>query len=105
MRKRIATTLLLSALTLGAPALAGTALAAPAIAGSATSDVVLAQTPLPGTGVDTDEPLSNDGQDDTGKYGLIGLSGLLGLFGYRKYKQLHRQGHVGVVDQGSSRRF
>ena len=35
---------------------------------------------------DTDEPASQDGNDDTGKYGLIGLSGMLGLFGYRRYR-------------------
>ena len=35
---------------------------------------------------DKDEPLEQDGDDDTGKYGLIGLSGMLGLFGYKKYK-------------------
>ena len=35
---------------------------------------------------DVDEPALQDGNDDTGKYGLIGLTGLLGLFGYRKYK-------------------
>jgi len=35
---------------------------------------------------DKDEPLEQDGDDDTGKYGLIGLSGLFGLFGYKKYK-------------------
>lgn len=38
---------------------------------------------------DKDEPLEQDGDDDTGKYGLIGLSGMLGLFGYKKYKD-HR---------------
>jgi hypothetical protein len=38
---------------------------------------------------DVDEPLENDGDDDTGKYGLIGLTGLFGLFGYKKYKE-HR---------------
>ena len=39
--------------------------------------------------VDVDEPLEEDGDDDTGKYGLIGLTGLFGLFGYKKYKE-HR---------------
>ncbi len=38
---------------------------------------------------DQDEPAAQDGNDDTGKYGLIGLSGLLGLFGYKKYRD-HR---------------
>lgn len=38
---------------------------------------------------DQDEPALQDGNDDTGKYGLIGLSGLLGLFGYKKYRD-HR---------------
>ena len=36
-----------------------------------------------------DEPLSDDGDDDTAKYGLVGLTGLFGLFGYQKIKQ-HR---------------
>lgn len=35
------------------------------------------------------EPLSEDGDDDTAKYGLIGLSGMFGLFGYKKIKE-HR---------------
>ena len=48
---------------------------------SVAQDVVLAQEPE-----DRDEPLEQDGDDDTGKYGLIGLSGMLGLFGYKKYK-------------------
>lgn len=41
---------------------------------------------------DVDEPALQDGNDDTGKYGLIGLSGMLGLFGYKKYRngQSHR---------------
>ena len=36
---------------------------------------------------DKDEPALQDGDDDSGKYGLIGLSGLLGLFGYKKYRE------------------
>ncbi len=36
-----------------------------------------------------DEPLSEDGDDDTAKYGLVGLTGMFGLFGYKKIKQ-HR---------------
>ena len=54
-----------------------------------------------------DEPLSNDGNDDSGKYGLIGLSGLLGLFGYKKYRE-HRATRDapigGTADGGSGRR-
>lgn len=61
----------------------------PFTAASASADApvaapVLAQSSGPGT--DTDEPALQDGNDDTGKYGLIGLSGLLGLFGYKKYR-------------------
>ena len=39
--------------------------------------------------VDAEPVLSEDGEDDTGRYGLIGLTGLFGLFGYKKYKE-HR---------------
>ena len=35
---------------------------------------------------DVDEPALQDGNDDSGKYGLIGLTGMLGLFGYKKYR-------------------
>jgi hypothetical protein len=54
---------------------------------------------------DQDEPLEQDGDDDTGKYGLIGLSGLLGLFGYKKYKD-SRAGTATRTDgtDGTSRR-
>jgi len=80
-------------------------LAAPALAAPQTGDVVVAQD------VDKDEPASQDGNDDTGKYGLIGLTGLLGLFGYKKYKD-HRatrtqatgtdKGPVGDIDGDNS---
>ena len=73
MRRALAVTTLVGGLAL-APAFATPALA---------SDVVVAQA------TDQDEPLEQDGDDDTGKYGLIGLTGLLGLFGYKKYKD-HR---------------
>jgi hypothetical protein len=58
--------------------------------------------------VDRDEPLTDDGNDDAGKYGLIGLTGLLGLFGYKKYKD-HRAHTTGRTDTdgtagGTSRR-
>ena len=62
------------------------------------------------TGTDRDEPALEDGNDDTGKYGLIGLTGLLGLFGYKKYRD-HRDARVGSTGttgasgtDGSSRR-
>jgi hypothetical protein len=80
-------------------------MAAPALAAPQTGDVVVAQE------TDQDEPLTQDGNDDTGKYGLIGLTGLLGLFGYKKYKD-HRaarpsttgttRGPVGDVDGDNS---
>ena len=44
---------------------------------------------------DVDEPLAEDGNDDTGKYGLIGLTGLLGLFGYKKYREHTAARNVG----------
>lgn len=58
--------------------------------------------------VDEDEPLADDGNDDTGKYGLIGLTGLFGLFGYKKYRD-HRAarttGTTGTTGpDGTSRR-
>lgn len=66
----------------------------PFTAASASADApvaapVLAQSSGPGT--DTDEPALQDGNDDTGKYGLIGLSGLLGLFDYKKYRDTWRR--------------
>jgi len=80
MRKSLAAGGLLGALALG-PLAAAPAFAAPSHAApGATSTVTV-------VAVD-DEPLDNDGTDDTGKYGLIGLSGLLGLFGYRKYREV-----------------
>ena len=57
---------------------------------------------------DSDEPLEQDGDDDTGKYGLIGLTGMLGLFGYKKYKD-HQAARTTRTDgtdgtDGTSRR-
>ena len=56
-----------------------------------------------------DEPLNNDGDDDSGKYGLIGLSGLLGLFGYKKYREhrehrANRNAPIGGIDDGGGGR-
>ena len=59
--------------------------AAPAFAAPAHTDVVVAQE----AETDGDELGNKDGDDDTGRYGLMGLLGLLGLFGYKKYKE-HR---------------
>ena len=58
---------------------------------------------------DKDEPLAQDGDDDSGKYGLIGLSGMLGLFGYKKYKdhqaaRTTTTGTTGTDGTGTSRR-
>lgn len=97
MRRALVMALLAGGITLAGPVTTGVAQAA------GPSTAVLTQTPSPG--VDIDEPLSQDGDDDTGRYGLVGLSGLLGLFGYKKYQQ-HRtstQGkRVGGVDTDGS---
>ncbi len=81
---------------------AGVIVLVPVTATTASADpgtAVVAQ-----TGTDRDEPALQDGNDDTGKYGLIGLSGLLGLFGYKKYKD-HRDTRSGTDGtDGSSRR-
>ena len=56
---------------------------------------------------DKDEPALQDGNDDSGKYGLIGLSGLFGLFGYKKYRehQASRTAATGTTGtDGTSRR-
>lgn len=105
MRRALATTVMAAGIALGGAPM----LATPALAASQTGDVVVAQD------VDKDEPAWQDGNDDTGKYGLIGLTGLLGLFGYKKYKD-HRatrpqtteaKGPVGDgdVDNSGSRRL
>ena len=103
MRRALATTALAAGIALGGAPL----VAAPAFASAPSSDVVVAQD----AETATDEPLAEDGNDDTGKYGLIGLTGLLGLFGYKKYKE-HRaarpqgttgtSGPVGDVDGDGS---
>ena len=78
MRRALAATSLAVGLALGGAAL-GTA---PAYATTLTGDAIVAQEAQ----TDVDEPLAQDGDDDTGKYGLIGLTGLFGLFGYKKYR-------------------
>lgn len=87
--------------------LAGAVALVPLTAVSAAADETpLASAPVVAQQDDTDkdEPLEEDGDDDTGKYGLIGLSGLLGLFGYRKYKD-HRAAHSTTSGaEGTSRR-
>ncbi len=89
-------------------AVAFTPLAAtPAFAAPAYTDVVVAQS----ADTDGDELGNSDGDDDTGRYGLMGLLGLLGLFGYKKYKEHQasrttqtttRGGNVGDVDSDGS---
>ena len=78
MRKALATTALAVGLALGGAPL----ITAPAYATTLAGDGIVAQE----AETDVDEPLSQDGDDDTGKYGLIGLTGLFGLFGYKKYR-------------------
>jgi len=77
MRRALATATIAGAIAI-VPFTAATASADEAVAGPvlATGE----------TGTDIDEPLAEDGNDDTGKYGLIGLTGMFGLFGYKKYK-------------------
>jgi hypothetical protein len=80
MRRALATTALAAGLALGgAPLLAPAALAAPLPPETGTTQE--AET-------DRDEPAAQDGNDDTGKWGLAGLTGLFGLFGYRKYRDV-----------------
>ena len=58
-------------------------------------------------GTDVDEPGAQDGDDDSGRWGLTGLLGLLGLFGYKTYED-HRASTgragqpVGTVDTDGS---
>ncbi len=98
MRRALATTALAAGI-----ALAGAPFAAPALADDVPSTTLVASE----TDTDTDEPLAEDGNDDTGKYGLIGLTGLFGLFGYKKYRD-HRAtrqrtaGPIGSVDDDGS---
>lgn len=97
MRRALATATIAGAVAL-VPFTAATASAAPGPQAGTT--VVASQ-----DDTDKDEPLEQDGDDDSGKYGLIGLSGLLGLFGYKKYKE-HRAGTATRTDgtDGTSRR-
>ncbi len=99
MRRALATVALVTVAVCG-PLGVHAATASPVATSSSAAVTVLAE---------DDEPLSNDGNDDTGKYGLIGLTGLFGLFGYKKYKdhRATRAGRpVGGVDEdlgGSTR--
>ena len=100
MRRALATATIAGAVAL----VPLTAVAAAADEAPLAAGAVLTQT----DGEDVDEPLEQDGDDDTGKYGLIGLSGLFGLFGYKKYKD-HRAarttGTTGTTGtDGTSRR-
>jgi hypothetical protein len=103
MRRALATTALAAGITLGGAPL----LAVPAFAAAPTASITVAS---PETETDVDEPLAEDGNDDTGKYGLIGLTGLFGLFGYKKYRD-HRaaqrrstgtSGPIGDIDGDGS---
>ena len=104
MRRALATTALVGGLAL-------TPLTAAPAAAEAPSAVVLATTQLEqevsgsADGTDVDEPFAQDGDDDSGRWGLMGLLGLTGLFGYKKYKD-HRAStsrqRVGVVDTDGS---
>ena len=102
MRSALVSTALAAGLALGGAPL----LAAPAWAASPASSRVVAATPTPAPAV-TPATQSN-GNDNTGRYGLIGLSGLLGLFGYKKYQDLRasrtstRGGPIGGVDTDGS---
>lgn len=87
MRRTIAAAGLAAAITLS-PALTYVATAAPSTTVQAVDD----------------EPASNDGEDDTGKYGLIGLSGLLGLFGYKKYRDIRATRATGTGTDGPGSR-
>ncbi len=69
--------------------IAGAVALVPFTAAPAFADSSSASTTVLAEAEDVDEPLEEDGDDDTGKYGLIGLTGLFGLFGYKKYKE-HR---------------
>lgn len=99
MRRALATTGAIGVLTLaGLGAGAGPAMAA-ALPTGGTSYVA--------QGVDVDEPASQDGDDDSGKYGLVGLTGMLGLFGYRHYRNrtvrsTGTSGPIGGVDTDGS---
>ncbi|MCW2606617.1 MAG: hypothetical protein JWO60_1310 [Frankiales bacterium] len=81
--------------------------AQPASAATPHSAPVLATTQGESTdGTDKDElGVAQDGDDDSGRWGLLGLLGLTGLFGYKKYKD-HRAANggqrVGTVDTDGS---
>ena len=85
--------------------IAGAVALVPFTATNAFADGASAGTTVLATAEDVDEPLEQDGDDDTGKYGLIGLSGLFGLFGYKKYKE-HRaattRSTTGTTGDGST---
>ena len=97
MRRALATTALVGGLAL-------TPLTAAPASAEAPTAVVLA-TGNSTDGTDIDEPGAQDGDDDSGRWGLMGLLGLTGLFGYKKYKD-HRAStggqRVGAVDTDGS---
>ena len=81
-------------------ALAGAVALVPLSTTAAFADTSASGVAVLSAPTDQDEPLETDGDDDTGKYGLIGLTGLLGLFGYKKYKDSRHDAGTG----GSSRK-
>lgn len=85
--------------------IAGAIAIVPFTAATASADEVVAGPVLTTSETDTDEPLAEDGNDDTGKYGLIGLTGMLGLFGYKKYRDHQATRTTGTTGtDGTSRR-
>ena len=91
MRRALATTALVGGLALTPLTAAPASAEAPAAAVLAT-----------GAGTDIDEPGAQDGDDDSGRWGLMGLLGLTGLFGYKKYKDHRASQRVGAVDTDGS---
>ena len=90
---------------LASATIAGALACVPLTATAAQADRAVTSSVLAQSEADT-EPLDEDGDDDTGKYGLIGLSGLFGLFGYKKYRE-HRTARAHTAadpDGGTSRR-
>ena len=89
---------------LATAAVAGALVLVPLTATAATAEQSVAGGPvLSQTGPDVDEPALQDGNDDTGKYGLIGLSGMLGLFGYKNFRE-HQAARTSDSTDGTSRR-
>ncbi len=97
MRRALATAALVGGVVLTPAVVAGSAHAAPVLTNTQGESV---------DSVDKDElGAAQDGDDDSGRWGLAGLLGLTGLFGYKKYRdhQASRSGAaVGGVDTDGS---